>query len=170
MKDAKGHGSNARGGSDDAIARKQLQDRGVAAKDMPARPGDAAASAGLYDIPSHQSGVSQVGQPAGQPNFRMNSYTHTINDPQGNEVGRLSLGKNNGLALDLGEGIKRNSGMAIHDAVAMPAYRAAKSGADSFPAEHIGTELHYMTAKDFSGHTINRTVAGGKKFGHLPGE
>lgn len=164
-KDAKGHGSDARGGSM-ASARSVDPNRG---RNTPATHAALNQARAEYQA-AHQTGVAAISQPAESPKFGMNSYTHTINDPQGSEVGRMRLGRNNGVTLDFGEGVQHNSGMAFHDAVAMPAYRAAKGGGDSFPAEKIGGELHYMTGKDYAGHTINRTVAGGKKFGHLAGE
>jgi len=117
---------------------------------------------------AHSEGVQKVGQPAPAPSFRLNSYTHEIVSPTGDVVARMRLGKNNGLAVDhpagaraagkgaYGPQISRSGGTAIHDAVAMPDYRASLKGSKSFPAEHIGGELHYLTGNDFAKHTVRR--------------
>lgn len=117
------------------------------------------------DVPAHGTGVSKIGQPAPASNFRLNSYTHEIVSPTGDVSARMRLGKNNGLAVDYPAGARGSSGMssisrsggtAIHDAVAMPDYLASKKGGNSFPADHIGGELHYLTGNDFAGHTVRR--------------
>lgn len=100
---------------------------------------------------AHQAAVNAVGKP-----FRLQSYTHEIVDPKGEVVGRMKIGKNSGFAVDSrGTGsISRSGGPSIHNAVSMADYRARDKG--SFPSEHIGTELHYLTGNDFAGHTIRR--------------
>lgn len=100
---------------------------------------------------AHQSAVNKVGGP-----WRLNSHTHEIVSPAGEVAARMRLGRNNGLSVDVpGTGrIHQSSGTALHDAVMMPDYRARDKG--HFPADHIGTELHYLTGNDFTGHTVRR--------------
>lgn len=107
---------------------------------------------------AHTQGVQQVGQPTPTPNFRLNSYTHEIVSPTGDVSARMRLGKNNGLAVDTGNGekISRSGGPSIHDAVSMPDYRASQKGSTSFPADHISGALHFLTGNDFAGHTVRR--------------
>lgn len=146
MKDALGHGSNARG-----LAGQKM----TAAEQRKSGAVDAAFH------PSHQNAVNAVG---GQ--WRLNSHTHEIVSPTGEVAARMRLGKNNGLAVDVpGMGkIHSSGGPSIHDAVAMPDYRAGKealnshimSNKGSFPAEHISGALHFLTGKEFPGHTVRR--------------
>jgi hypothetical protein len=112
--------------------------------------------AGLLGAGAHTQGVQQVGQPPAAPNFRLNSYTHEIVSPTGDVSARMRLGKNNGLAVDKGDGIHRSGGPSIHDAVAMPDYMASQKGGNSFPADHIAGALHFLTGTDYSGHTVRR--------------
>jgi len=185
MKDAKGHGSDARGGDatrtqggKQMFGRKPTPNEraqlGQMTKAFSAFAGEMNKSGDVGA--AHQAAVNAVGQPAPAPNFRMNSYTHEIVDPQGNVAARLNLGKTRGVAVDYPPhsndrtnsgtaGISRSSGPSIHDAVSMANYRARGTG--SFPAEHIGGALHFLTGKDFAGHTVNRVTTGGKKYGHL---
>ena len=174
-KDAKGHGSDARGGpasyqnvSTKPLVSNAMRDRLAAARNDPNHPLGALTNAvsgaiargeatPIVGVPAHDQGVAAVGQPQPAPNFRMNSFTHEIVDPQGNVAARMNLSKNSGVAVDNGRGeISRSSGPSIHDAVSMPDYRAGKSGSNSFPAEHIGGPLHFLTANDFAGHTVRR--------------
>jgi hypothetical protein len=110
----------------------------------------------IVEIPAHSAGVAAVGQPPAAPNFRLNSYTHEIVSPTGDVSARMRLGKNNGLAVDKGDGIHRSGGPSIHDAVAMPDYMASQKGGNSFPADHIAGALHFLTGTDYSGHTVRR--------------
>jgi hypothetical protein len=148
-KDAKGHGSEARGGSNDvpgytSRGAKLLQS---VMRASAARTGNQP----IVGIPAHGAGVAQVGGP-----WHLNSFTHEIVAPSGDVAARMRLGKNNGISVDTGEkigSISRSGGTALHDAVAMADYRAPKG---SFPAEHIGGELHYLTGNEFAGHTVRR--------------
>ena len=146
-KDAKGHGSDAHGGSGHTPEPpfvSRFAGQGVNYLE----PGAGA----------HTQGVQQVGQPTPAKSFRMNSYTHEIVSPTGEVAARMNLGKNRGFGVDegKGEGIHRSGGPSIHDAVAMPDYLASKKGSNSFPADHISGALHFLTGNDFAGHTVRR--------------
>jgi len=174
MKDAKGHGSNARGivGTFTPDAKhmyNHLRNSGVphrlaVDRTFTAFPGktqmtNADAAAALASgpksapAPVHDAWSNTPG--GDRTDWRLNSHTHEIVSPSGDVAARMRLGKNNGLAVDVpGQGkISHSGGPSIHDAVAMPDYRA-KGG--SFPADHISGALHFLTGKDFSGHTVRR--------------
>lgn len=175
-KDAKGHGSESRGGSDyakDASGKMGYNPKVQGGLRMFGRqPTSAEKTANSQAVKNfsalagaHSAGVAAVGQPPAAPKFGMKSYTHEIVSPTGDVAARMNLGKNSGLAVDYPAGARGSSGMSsisrsggpsIHDAVSMPDYRATKSGGNSFPAEQIGGALHFLTGNDFAGHTVRR--------------
>ena len=166
-KDAKGHGSESRGGDyAKSASGKPGYNPMVGGKRMFSRqPTTAEAAANSANVKAfsafagaHSAGVAAVGQPAPTPKFNMNSYTHEIVSPTGEVAARMNLGKNRGFGVDEGKGggISRSGGPSIHDAVAMPDYLASRKGSTSFPAEHIATPLHFLTGNDFAGHTVRR--------------
>lgn len=134
MKDAKGHGSEARGAYGAPVVpgytskgAQLLQAVMARSKNplivgIPAGVGPRQAAlarleasgkipagtlktvAGLLGAGSHSQGVQQVGQPAPAPKFNMNSYTHEIVSPTGEVAARMNLGKNRGFGVDEGKG------------------------------------------------------------------
>jgi hypothetical protein len=148
MKDAKGHGSDPRGGAMTPVQAENAPFKSRLPGPHYLDPHDPRGA--------HASAVNQVGQ----GRFRLNSFTHEIVSPTGDVVARMRVGKMNGLAVDqrgVGE-IARSGGTAIHDAVAMAGYQK-----NEFPAEHIGGELHYLTGNDFKGHTVRLATSGPNK-------
>lgn len=168
-KDAKGHGSEKRGGGSynpvtqggkrmfgrepTAAEKGQLSQMTAAfaafagATNQGKGPGEAHTAAVAA---AHGVQTSQLDKGA----FRLQSHTHEIVSPGGEVAARMRLGKSNGLAVNpRGDKIARSGGTAIHDAVGMADYRA-KEG--HFPSSHIDTELHYLTGNSFPGHTVRR--------------
>ncbi len=146
MKDAKGHGSN-----------KSTESGSFTQGIQPMTPEQAHQLLGRPLPAAHQAAVQNATTPQAQPPFRMQSYTHEIVDPQGNVAARMKLGKSNGLAVDARDGISRSGGPSIHDAVSMPDYLANNHiDKGSFSADKISGALHFLTGKDFAGHTVRR--------------
>ena len=168
-KDAKGHGSEGRGGGDyakSASGQPGYNPRVQGGQRMFGRqPTSAEAAANSQAVKNfsamaaaHSSGVAQVGQPTPASKFNMQSYTHEIVSPTGEVAARMNLGKNRGFGVDEGKGggISRSGGPSIHDAVSMPDYLASTKGSNSFPADHISGALRFLTGNDFAGHTVRR--------------
>jgi hypothetical protein len=88
MKDAKGHGSNSRGGR--AAAMASLEAKGK----IPAGTSEAVATM----LGSHQTGVAQVGQPP-SPNLKSLNTQYNRNESMNNHSGNIALlAKNFGTA------------------------------------------------------------------------
>lgn len=84
--------------------------------------------------------------------WRLKQYTHEIVALDGKTVARLRIYRNYQLAIDSGDGSKidRSGGSS-----ALGYYVCfAVSGRANFPADDIAMEIHYFTARDYSGCTV----------------
>ena len=81
--------------------------------------------------------------------WRLKNYTHDIVALDGKTVARLRIYKNYQLAIDHGDGgkIDRSGGSSAFG------YHVcfAVGGRANFPADNIAAEIHYFTARDYSG-------------------